>query len=221
MGRRIIPARAGFTSGSRSVTRWRQDHPRSCGVYAPPREECRGGQGSSPLVRGLPDLLPDRPVEAGIIPARAGFTAQYETIRPSCSDHPRSCGVYPRTETPVWSAEGSSPLVRGLQSNFRAAEIGSGIIPARAGFTDATAHGSALRPDHPRSCGVYHFEDAVAGLRGGSSPLVRGLPRATLFGGPMDRIIPARAGFTESHAHLVIAARDHPRSCGVYRRTVP
>ena len=73
-GRRIIPARAGFTRRSRP---WRcrcGDHPRSRGVYAFWAAVERHARGSSPLARGLHgeemyDYGPDR-----IIPARAGFT---------------------------------------------------------------------------------------------------------------------------------------------------
>ena len=70
----IIPARAGFTFLSPSLTHFRRDHPRSRGVYevfaaAPPDEG-----GSSPLARGLPLSSIFRIASAGIIPARAGFT---------------------------------------------------------------------------------------------------------------------------------------------------
>ena len=74
MGRRIIPARAGFTDTAAKKADANADHPRSRGVY---RRRTRGtGRtgGSSPLARGLlveADLLQD---ERRIIPARAGFT---------------------------------------------------------------------------------------------------------------------------------------------------
>ena len=94
-GARIIPARAGFTSGAYNREPLRRDHPRSRGVY---RDEdgcisdlpgssplARGlpraadGQellavGSSPLARGLPITSSTRMTTPGIIPARAGFT---------------------------------------------------------------------------------------------------------------------------------------------------
>jgi len=72
--RRIIPARAGFTSRRlrRVTVAW--DHPRSRGVYRALASASPQRSGSSPLARGLRDLallhgLPER-----IIPARAGFT---------------------------------------------------------------------------------------------------------------------------------------------------
>ena len=73
-GRRIIPARAGFTAGPKIRIAPPQDHPRSRGVYMMGRECCRLPSGSSPLARGLPQhRSPARP-PTRIIPARAGFT---------------------------------------------------------------------------------------------------------------------------------------------------
>ena len=53
------------------------------------------------------------------------------------------------------TAQGSSPLARGLLVPLEVASLMLGIIPARAGFTCAV-HNEAERPwDHPRSRGVY------------------------------------------------------------------
>ena len=51
----------------------------------------------------------------------------------------------------------------------------------------------------------------------GSSPLARGLQLHTFPQVMANRIIPARAGFTEGPPAAVPARRDHPRSRGVYR----
>ena len=74
-------------------------------------------------------------------------------------------------------------------------------------------------PDHPRSRGVYPPEPR--GQRGarGSSPLARGL-RAGRRPHLLDqRIIPARAGFTDHRGPADRGPRDHPRSRGVYTLT--
>ena len=91
-----------------------------------------------------------------------------------------------------------------------------GIIPARAGFTYRRFMKFACYPDHPRSRGVYpaHPHGQVGG--GGSSPLARGLPSRIKERDGDLRIIPARAGFTASVCAWTRAARDHPRSRGVY-----
>ena len=50
-----------------------------------------------------------------------------------------------------------------------------GIIPARAGFTNAGAHCGVGRTDHPRSRGVYRLRTKMREIMPGSSPLARGL----------------------------------------------
>ena len=74
-GRRIIPARAGFTRLDNAVTLMSLDHPRSRGVYHSPGDQARPSLGSSPLARGLPFSGRFRRLRPRIIPARAGFTA--------------------------------------------------------------------------------------------------------------------------------------------------
>ena len=94
VARRIIPARAGFTtSGPPGVTRT-PDHPRSRGVYCRRVRVWRTRTGSSPLARGLRNdgHLPS--FCCRIIPARAGFTVWQSVWSPSTPDHPRSRGVY-------------------------------------------------------------------------------------------------------------------------------
>ena len=90
----IIPARAGFTSGSRSCEPGRKDHPRSRGVYRGDRRPGGGEGGSSPLARGLHQERREHSRQLGIIPARAGFTSALLSHAKSTMDHPRSRGVY-------------------------------------------------------------------------------------------------------------------------------
>ena len=75
-GRRIIPARAGFTAASSWAALAAPDHPRSRGVYVRYWWTSAPAAGSSPLARGLPPGNPQGPS------ARR--------------DHPRSRGVYGR-----------------------------------------------------------------------------------------------------------------------------
>ena len=72
--------------------------------------------------------------------------------------------------------DGSSPLARGLRHHGLPGEEGEGIIPARAGFTQPKHWCSRRNEDHPRSRGVYGLPFDVEIIRGGSSPLARGLP---------------------------------------------
>ena len=152
---RIIPARAGFTRVA-------------CGIVA-------HWKGSSPLARGLLSEFFGLPSAAGIIPARAGFTSSAVISPFSMADHPRSRGVYldfvPRRPNTI----GSSPLARGLPRSLCTGALITGIIPARAGFTNGLPDTAAELRDHPRSRGVYVAQSFDWPCAPGSSPLARGL----------------------------------------------
>ena len=111
----IIPARAGFTAHGGSVMNNLEDHPRSRGVYVYLKPPEAPFPGSSPLARGLLRVNLDHARRAGIIPARAGFTEASEATPSGPRDHPRSRGVYVARGKMTMSADGSSPLARGLR----------------------------------------------------------------------------------------------------------
>ena len=171
----IIPARAGFTRASNETVSCLSHHPRSRGVYADKDKANGSYYSSSPLARGLRaaslragDSTVIIPARAGftlvdffalpvdrIIPARAGFTRRYGCPGHPWRHHPRSRGVY--TAGNYYPTEGcaSSPLARGLRAAPRRPSVGSGIIPARAGFTASNLWGTVQAAHHPRSRGVY------------------------------------------------------------------
>ena len=97
------------------------------------------------------------------------------------------------------STTGSSPLARGLPPPPTGWRGPSGIIPARAGFTNMGE-------------GVHWIVD-------GSSPLARGLRHQRPAVPAAGRIIPARAGFTSGTCSAPPNPPDHPRSRGVYATT--
>ena len=135
----IIPARAGFTYRCVNAKGQAQDHPRSRGVYKVGKRRETIGYGSSPLARGLPEVAHTRFGSFGIIPARAEFTGANILYCGSIADHPRSRGVYKVGKRWETIGYGSSPLARGLLV-FALCTLNEGrIIPARAGFTAATA----------------------------------------------------------------------------------
>ena len=195
---RIIPARAGFTSTTRSARGADRDHPRSRGVYTASALRRPGCQGSSPLARGLPSWFVSIQSRIGIIPARAGFTRLLCALFFIRGDHPRSRGVYRIQTVATTPATGSSPLARGLLKTLDHASHRRGIIPARAGFTRLSSLVLRIGRDHPRSRGVYLNHSHDRRYHGGSSPLARGLRLGTARGVRSRRIIPARAGFTTS-----------------------
>ena len=213
---RIIPARAGFTTGLAPNSVLSRDHPRSRGVYPTNNVNRHHFQGSSPLARGLLQSGLVLLLALRIIPARAGFTTILRTSSPATRDHPRSRGVYSLLRTGIMRRLGSSPLARGLPTRSVAWPSSSRIIPARAGFTLWTTLLLRLLRDHPRSRGVYSVFHAVSFLSLGSSPLARGLLNVSYADVPSRRIIPARAGFTGPGRWSTMVSRDHPRSRGVY-----
>ena len=172
--------------------------------------------GSSPLARGLRQTGDVSIVNAGIIPARAGFTPVFCIPVWTCMDHPRSRGVYPPVDSALIAPHGSSPLARGLRGWTHIMVINRGIIPARAGFTPPHRPAGRPRRDHPRSRGVYHASVKHDSDNFGSSPLARGLRVDISMARILIRIIPARAGFTGLQHGGRRARRDHPRSRGVY-----
>ena len=91
---RIIPARAGFTTGGDGFEWGVEDHPRSRGVYVRRARLLRMGRGSSPLARGLREECLRGTHLRWIIPARAGFTFAAWISATVPLDHPRSRGVY-------------------------------------------------------------------------------------------------------------------------------
>ena len=173
-----------------------RDHPRSRGVYDHPQTR---------LLR-----------RDWIIPARAGFTESRYRKRTGYGDHPRSRGVYAAAEASAACEAGSSPLARGLPRVFPSGARASGIIPARAGFTDRQLRRHRVHSDHPRSRGVYDPGPGVCRRGVGSSPLARGLHMVKRNGERDWGIIPARAGFTGTRPGRTASAGDHPRSRGVY-----
>ena len=194
----IIPARAGFTTGTPEPCGPQQDHPRSRGVYGHRRAHRILCAGSSPLARGLRmggGALGPAP---RIIPARAGFTARVTCAPASARDHPRSRGVYMPSRAGSVSCLGSSPLARGLRSRDDWIET--------------------ILVDHPRSRGVYPRQFRRKIYQAGSSPLARGLHRVQSDSSQVEGIIPARAGFTADELMVGEHGLDHPRSRGVYRR---
>ena len=113
---------------------------------------------------------------------------------------------------------GSSPLARGLPLASWVRAQGPGIIPARAGFTEALLDPEQQYSDHPRSRGVYRLKMLLDKQKQGSSPLARGLLLGDPETWPEPGIIPARAGFTVSSSPGRSKKPDHPRSRGVYRQ---
>ena len=93
---RLIPARAGKTTWATRGSSRRWAHPRAYGENGGARADGPHEPGSSPRVRGKrPRGLAHRD-SCGLIPARAGKTAESGWARSCGSAHPRACGENPR-----------------------------------------------------------------------------------------------------------------------------
>ena len=151
----IIPAHAGNTGHRKSTTAWTRDHPRACGEH---RTSCLvpdTNQGSSPRMRGTPDLFRALAVGEGIIPAHAGNTRWWPAARSGPGDHPRACGEHVTASSAGCYSRGSSPRMRGTHSPRLVLTVGQGIIPAHAGNTRLRLHRLKTPRDHPRACGEH------------------------------------------------------------------
>ena len=113
---------------------------------------------------------------------------------------------------------GSSPLARGTHNIALAKCRRCRLIPARAGNTKHFPVQYPRCAAHPRSRGEHEF-NTEGMLRGdGSSPLARGTHEGDFGGGAALRLIPARAGNTNSIPKGCYAATAHPRSRGEHMR---
>ena len=200
----IIPACAGSTMLPARCPVRARDHPRMCGEHKDVTTEQIVQAGSSPHVRGAPEVTAGNSRTNGIIPACAGSTGGQSPVFVKRWDHPRMCGEH-AVDTANGNAQaGSSPHVRGARSvnffYFRRV----GIIPACAGSTSRASCSTPFARDHPRMCGEHALGNPNAKTFEGSSPHVRGarlLPR-NLRSPP--GIIPACAGSTDRGGESIL-----------------
>ena len=132
MSHRIIPARAGQTRCGVLPCRPPSDHPRACGANSVAIQLYHCNVGSSPRVRGKRFDGLDGETVHRIIPARAGQTRRRCSRVYRRSDHPRACGANFRHAIIGLHHVGSSPRVRGKQSDFMRKLLSAG--PSIIGF---------------------------------------------------------------------------------------
>ena len=129
---RIIPAHAGQTCTPRTSCDFPQDHPRACGANACMTGVIDNVDGSSPRMRGKLDDGLIAHLCGRIIPAHAGQTTGAGNTNGTRTDHPRACGANSRHAALVLSRAGSSPRMRGKQSDFMRKLLSAG--PSIIGF---------------------------------------------------------------------------------------
>ena len=135
-GRRIIPARAGFTPHQSQAQKKARDHPRSRGVYMSNSVSIMNPYGSSPLARGLLNAIDEHLGEARIIPARAGFTCAFWSPKNRiCWIIPARAGFTRRRRRRTGTGT-DHPRSRGVYMKLKMRSlVVAWILPARAGFT--------------------------------------------------------------------------------------
>ena len=150
----------------------------------------------------------------GLIPAHAGKTETGCCYGLRDGAHPRSRGENRVLVAQGDEVPGSSPLTRGKRPRYARHRTQSRLIPAHAGKTRKPARRRWSRRAHPRSRGENISAMRRAITCGGSSPLTRGKPRASLVRRAGLGLIPAHAGKTFPAGLIGGARRAHPRSRG-------
>ncbi len=189
-------------------------HPRSRGEHFVAQKFGWHFRGSSPLARGTPDdPLRDQRIPR-LIPARAGNTKAVKDFIVPSPAHPRSRGEHTQATKPEAQSFGSSPLARGTPCHCSKVTSFLRLIPARAGNTSWQRKRSRRSPAHPRSRGEHDCRACAPSLLFGSSPLARGTRPAQPVPYLQERLIPARAGNTDSLFNCPGGFSAHPRSRG-------
>ena len=173
---RLIPARAGKTSRTSMSSCSAPAHPRAGGENWNHSTTTETAAGSSPRGRGKPVM---------------STTDSAVTVA-----HPRAGGENAIRATVRKSQDGSSPRGRGKLDQLRECFENAGLIPARAGKTQARRLTFSLRRAHPRAGGENPVGGAFPDRSGGSSPRGRGKPDPAHHDPARAGLIPARAGKT-------------------------
>ena len=217
---RFIPACAGNTSASISLSCNLAVHPRVCGEHSTAdRRSADEPRGSSPRVRGThrSSASPDSPCR--FIPACAGNTPCIRPCRMPMTVHPRVCGEHDRRSArsiayrrfipacagntvPACSRCRSCtvhPRVCGEHASVsRYRDCAIAVHPRVCGEHTRWHRSTWLSPVHPRVCGEHLASHAWHPCQHGSSPRVRGTQPSRRGTHSHDRFIPACAGNTPS-----------------------
>ena len=210
----LIPACAGKTIKTPTVTKLCRAHPRVCGENYDKVKAEFFAEGSSPRVRGKQPAGRQPPPGLGLITACAGKTRYGMDSQPLKRAHPRVCGENSFGLLAVAGVVGSSPRVRGKLPPMLRRLLARGLIPACAGKTWNHSQIRCMTRAHPRVCGENIETFGGAATLSGSSPRVRGKLNYGNVRTFVAGLIPACAGKTLGK--LAISPRNgaHPRVCG-------
>ena len=192
-------------------------HPRSRGEHFTYSSATPPVYGSSPLARGTRSVRAPAFPGFRLIPARAGNTFSSRSSFSRVSAHPRSRGEHHGSASSFVRHLGSSPLARGTRSRLAGLSRKPWLIPARAGNTNKATPESTSSAAHPRSRGEHRPLATPTEGATGSSPLARGTQPYALVKMDELRLIPARAGNTNTPRAARAWRAAHPRSRGEHK----
>ncbi len=135
-----------------------------------------------------------RQIAARFIPAPAGNARSGLVPWDWRAVHPRACGERLRRAAWVFTADGSSPRLRGTLELHCLGCLTDRFIPAPAGNARTPLPRMSHRPVHPRACGERRLDTSDQIRHGGSSPRLRGTHARTEARRRGRRFIPAPAG---------------------------
>ncbi len=157
---------------------------------------------------------PERALQRGTTPARAGTTGRPDRADPRRWDHPRTRGDHPNIRLRPNAARGPPPHARGPLICTFGYEDDPGTTPARAGTTLGPPGPELERGDHPRTRGDHSSPPLSAMVRTGPPPHARGPPHEGAARDLRVGTTPARAGTTGAPSCGARSAWDHPRTRG-------
>ena len=132
--------------------------------------------------------------------------------------HPRACGEQSDCRTFKTSLIGSSPRLRGTETNAITNTANIWFIPAPAGNRISTPFRASSRSVHPRACGEQPRESYPDASVDGSSPRLRGTDQDAITDPRVVRFIPAPAGNSYDADWEDSPISVHPRACGEQHR---
>ena len=133
--RGLIPACAGKTWLAGKKRHEKGAHPRVCGENQAATTPALPTPGSSPRVRGKPNIRAEAARRGRLIPACAGKTTISAVFSGFDRAHPRVCGENRAWPQSFFTLHGSSPRVRGKREQAGILSAERGLIPACAGKT--------------------------------------------------------------------------------------
>ena len=149
--------------------------PRVCGDYPSGSARRSVLQDTTPRMRGLQVDTESVWVDFRYNPAYAGTTDRLQHVLTFVSIQPRVCGDYRSRGEQAYTADDTTPRMRGLREPIMKESQISRYNPAYAGTTDSIATCPAADGIQPRVCGDYQFAKIRSPRHLDTTPRMRGL----------------------------------------------